>query len=407
MSHLQTFPEKSPALSMSRQTPRRATTLPAFSIAIVLLVASPITISANVIPFTTTTDMYILNSAQGSEGILKITSAGVVSVFKTEAQILAASSSGVTDLSFAGHGIAFDSNGVIYFTAGGAEEVFKVATDGSISVLASTAAVSAVTGEAAFDPSGLTVGSNGNLFVVDREGSDRVLEINSTTGAISVFTSGAAITAVAGITASNLQGGGIVAGPSGAIFVANQSSDSAAHESDDALIQIDASGTPSILANTADFTDPDAYITRASNGDILVADDVVAGSHKVLRVTSGGTVSTFLSSAQLDAASTAPNADLNGGIAFDSDGNFYLSDLAGDNILKFSSGTLDSSVFVSKSDIQTALGISGDPSLQGMAFAPEVSGGGSPIPEPMSLVLLGLTCAVGVALSVRRARMAA
>ena len=244
------------------------------AIACMILTTIPHAAAANIIPFATTTDMYVLNHDEGSEGILKITSAGGVSVFKTEAQILAASSSGATDLSFNQQGIAFDSAGVMYFTAGGVEEVFKVATDGTISVLATSAAVTAVTLEAAFDPTGLTVGSNGNLFVIDREGSDRVLEINSSTGAVSVFTSGAAITGLAGISDSNLQGGGIVAGPGGTIFVANQGGSNTSDETDDALISIDSAGTPSILANDAPFTDPDVYITRAANGDILVGDDV-------------------------------------------------------------------------------------------------------------------------------------
>jgi hypothetical protein len=89
------------------------------------------------------------------------------------------------------------------------------------------------------------------------------------------------------------------------------------------------------------------FITRVANGDLMVADD--SGADTVHRVTPTGVVSTFLSKAELDLV-TGFVVDLEGGIAFDSSGNFYLAEANLDSILRFdAAGT--STVWVSAADI--------------------------------------------------------
>mgnify|MGYP001613494194 CR=1 FL=1 len=85
-------------------------------------------------------------------------------------------------------------------------------------------------------------------------------------------------------------------------------------------------------------------------------------------VTPVGAVSTFLSKAALEAITTPFTVDLDGGIAFDSSGNFYLAEANSDSILRFDAG-LTGTAWVPAASIQAVTNAIAD--LQGgIAFAP-------------------------------------
>ena len=88
----------------------------------------------------------------------------------------------------------------------------------------------------------------------------------------------------------------------------------------DTIFAIDtATGVPAVVASGDPFQDLDAFVTLAPNGDLIVADDK---TDTVYRVDTGdGSVSTFLSKEQIEAVA-GDGVDLEGGIAFDVDGNF-------------------------------------------------------------------------------------
>ena len=324
------------------------------------------------LPFSATGDLFVLDS--GSESVLRIAPDGSVSVAVTEAEILAVTSE--TSVSFYDKGIAFDGvvGGAMYFTEDISKSILKL-SGGTVSVLTSAGAIKTLTGESSADPDGLAFSDTGWLFVADDAGSDSILKVDPISGAVSVHTSNAEFVALSGITSADIETG-IAAGPGGVIYAL-------ADEDPDAIFEIASDGTPSVLASGSPFTDLDVFITRAPNGDLIVADNEDADT--IYRLTTAGAVSTFLSEADLVAV-TGSAIDLEGGIAFDSLGNFYVADAYTDSILKFDT-SLSGSVWVSATDIQTVTGVA--PVLEG-GIAFEV------IPEPATVICM-LTGLLGLA----------
>ena len=126
-----------------------------------------------------------------------------------------------------------------------------------------------------------------------------------------------------------------------------------------------ATGVPAVVASGDPFQDLDAFITLAPNGDLIVADDK---TDTVYRVDTGdGSVSTFLSKEQIETVA-GDGVDLEGSIAFDVDGNFYLADEKTDGILKWpaddpDAGTINpdaGEVFVTDASISTVTGEEAD-----------------------------------------------
>jgi hypothetical protein len=306
-----------------------------------------------VVPFASTGDLYVLD--QGSKNILRITPARVVSIAVTQDQIKTATQE--ASVSFFNRGIAFDGVGTLYFTESASGSILRRTAGGTVSVLAGRTAITAAAGGTG-DPRAIAFGSDGFLYVND-DSADSVLRVNPSTGAVSVHASKATLDAVPGVSPVNLAGG-IVGDALGNIYLV-----SAPATGQQAVLKIAAGGVPSVLASSVPFSDLDVFITRAANGDLLVADD--SGADTVHRVTPAGLVSTFLSTTQMESVAGV-QVDLEGGIALDSSGNFYLAEANSDGILRFDTA-LTGIVWVSAASIKAVTNAPLD--LQGgIAFAP-------------------------------------
>lgn len=345
-----------------------------------LAVAAGVAAADPVTPFAQTGDLFLLEDTTNS--VVKVTPGGAPSVEITSAQIMA-----VTGLSvdFSDNGIAFSSGGTMFFTEATSDSLLKY-EGGVLSVLANETALAAALGRTSASPEGVTVGSDGFVYVVEASG-DGIVKVDPVTGAVTSFAPESAFAALPGISGISPDSG-IVAGPSGDIFVAE--------DGNDILFKIDSTGTVTIVGDDASFADFDVFIARAPNGDIIVADD--AGGDVIWRIKSDGTFSTFLSEAAILAViGSGSDVDLEGGIAFDGNGNFYLAEETSGMLLKFTPA-LAGSIFVDVADFTTLLGVK--PDWEGIAFAP----GTAPVPEPGTLVLAAAGMGAFVALRRRRRR---
>ncbi len=329
------------------------------------------------LPFSRTGDLFVLDD--GSDSVLRIGSDGSVSVAISKAEILAVT--GQPNVGFFALGIAFDGvvGGAMVFTEGLSDAVLKWA-DGSLTILTTEAAIAVATGSPDAEPRGLAFDSDGSLFanVTTLSGSpidfDAVLKIDPATGDVSLHVSQAQLEPLVPnpnplFDPVNLEVA-IVGGPGGVIYTASRTLP-------DVIFEIAADGTPSFLAggSTSIFGDFD-YMTRALNGDLIIADDqgpsgggLLGGA--IFRVTPAGVVSTFISEVQIVAVTGDTAATLEGGMAFDSLGNFYVVESRSDSILKFDS-SLNGRIFVSAADIQAVTGVA--PNLNsGIAFEPAPS----------------------------------
>jgi len=349
---------------------------------VAVLVGLAVSTSAWSVPMMRT--LYVTDSQNGN--IFAVSPGGSVSMLVSEAQIMAAT--GDISARFTDNGLFFDrATGKLYFTESQSDSVLVRDPSGAISVIASAADITAVTGVSA-SPEHITL-QGGFLYVTD-DTPDAVLKIDPGTGTITELTSQSAFEAVSGITSVDLDSGIAVSPDGTTLYVASDSLP-------DAVFAIDiATGTPTLLATDARFGDLDVFLTVAPNGDVIVADDSGALGDEIFRVTPDGTVSVFLSGPDLEAV-VGESTDLEGGLAFDDFGNFYLAEENTDSIYRWSvddlsAGTIDTSsgaLFVSEAAVIAALGL--DP-LDGIDFEGGIVFGKAVvvgIPEPASLAIFG------------------
>ena len=321
------------------------------------------------------------------EGILYFTATGTVSTELTEVDITGVT--GESDVDFEDNGIVF-GGGSIFFTEYESDSILKY--DGTtLSLLTSESALETVQSVSDSDPFGLAF-SGGSLFVMDAE-TNNVLKIDPGTGTPTVHTTKADFEALTGIGSFDNETT-IVGAGGGSIFVGSDASPNA-------IFDVAPDGTPSVFSTSPLFGDIDQWMTIAPNGDVIVYDDLGSGL-EILRVASDGTASVFLSIADLETVGGAGNIDIEG-MAFDTDGNFYILNEGEDDpdgILKWlvddlSLGTID----VSSGFLLFDEGIlPGDPHdfESGLAFTAEFqspqppTGGQAAAPEPSALALAGL-----------------
>ena len=325
------------------------------------LLGNPLFVSgAPLLPLPETEDLLVMDS--GSGHLLRISPAGLVGVEINESEILALT--GGSDVLYENKGIAIDAAGAIYvsvFTGspggffGGDTHILKKTPDGVLSILTSQADLSAATGNSDADAEGITFGSDGFLYTID-DSSNALLRVDSHTGKVNVFVDSAAFDSVAGLTTVAIKGG-IVAGPGGILYVQSSGTPNA-------VLEISPQGTPSVLSSGGPFQALGQFMTRASNGDVLVADESPDVIH---RINPAGGVGTFLSQAQLEAANGGAVTP-RGGIAFDSAGNFYLAESNAGNLLRFDP-SLNGTVWIPASVVVALTGVS--PNFNGdIAFEP-------------------------------------
>ena len=299
--------------------------------------------------------MYMLDG--GSDSIVRVLPDGSISVVASADDIKAAT--GESDVDLDDRGIGVDAEGNLYFTDGDSGSILKAPADGGpIQVVVSESDIAAVTGDSDAEPMGLSVGPDGTVYINDGQ-SDSVVSFNPDTGSVQQVISEGALEAALGVSKVNLQSG-IVTGDDGTVYVVSD-------DNPDAIFSIDPStGTATVLASGTPFANLDVFITLTPDGDLIVADD--EGGDTIWRVDTGdGSVSTFLSESELE-ATTGGEVKLEGGIGFDSQGNFYFADEQSDNVFVFDAvdpqtGTIDpasGTVFVSQTDIQTATGEAAD-----------------------------------------------
>jgi hypothetical protein len=314
--------------------------------------------AAPLLPFPETEDLLVLDS--GSGHVLRVSPGGLVGVEINRSDILALTG-GVAVL-YDNKGIAFDAAGALYFAVftgspggffGGDNSILKKTPDGVLSILTSQADLSAATGNSSADAEGMAFGSDGFLYAID-DSSNALLRVDSRTGEVSVFVDSAAFESVAGLSNVSIKGG-IAAGPEGILYVQSNGTPTA-------VLAISAGGAPSVLTSGNPLQALDQFMTRASNGDILIADESPDVIH---RLTPAGGVSTFLSLAK------PPR----GGIAFDSSGNFYLAEADAGNLLRFDP-ILNGTVWISGLVVGTLTG-----------FAPNLNGGIAFEPVPRTVLL--------------------
>jgi Ca2+-binding RTX toxin-like protein len=310
--------------------------------------------------------MYLME--EGSDSIIRINADGSAEIVVTQDEIKAAT--GESDVDMDDRGIAVDGNGNLFFTEDDLDSILmKPADGGPLQVVATENDIKAATGESHADPKSLTVGNDGNVYVSD-DSSDSILRIDPATGDVTVLISEQALDDLPGIHNVDLDGG-IVTGLDGTIFAASDGDP-------DAIFAINpATGEANVLASGTPFEDLDVYMTIAPNGDLIVADD--SGANTIYSIpTSGdnqGEVSVFLSPADIQAVTGQSSVDLEGGIGFDANGNFFVAEENSDSVIKFSGfneedGTIDAStgeVFLSQAALEQLVG--GNADLEGgLAF---------------------------------------
>ncbi|MGB7532149.1 MAG: hypothetical protein WA977_04110 [Halobacteriota archaeon] len=332
--------------------------------------------SAALLPFFQTGNLFVLEG--GSNDVIIITPGGNIEVVLTGAEIGAFT--GVGTAGFDERGIAFDDTGHLFFAEDDSDSILKWTLGAGLSWVVTEAQIMAATGDTEADPQGIAFGSDGFLYVNDAY-NDSVLRIDTTTNTVGVYVSKATLEALPGITSADLHAS-IIGGPGGVVYTASDGDP-------DAIFAIASGGVPSVLTSDPAFSDLDVFMTRAPNGDLIICDN--SGGDIIYRVDpSTGTVSTFLTEAQILAAIGDPgqtDVDLEGGIAFDSRGYFYLAEENSDNIGKFDSAG-NGQIFVSETDIEAVTGEGAD--LEGgIAFAPAP-------PAVPALTPIGLIALIGL-----------
>lgn len=319
------------------------------------------------LPFDQTGDLYVLDD--GCDCVLRISPSGAVSIAVTNAQIMAVTGGSV---SFSEAGIAFDANDVMFFTESNSDSILRFPPGGPLSEVVDEAAIGAATGAGSTASlRGLAFGADGNLYANDRE-AEVVIRVVPGTGAVSVLATAAALDTAAG-TDINLNTG-IVGSEDGTIYTLSD-------DAGDIVFAVTSAGAVSVLASGATFSDLDVFMTRSANGDLIVADN--SGADTIFRITPGGSVTVFLTQAQIQAASSDNGSDLEGGIAFDAAGAFYIAENDEDEILRFANPPAGG-VFVSAAAIQAVTGVR--PNFDGgIAFSRRTHSPSNPVPVASTL----------------------
>ncbi len=276
-----------------------------------------------------------------NNAIRKVTPAGVVTTFAGGAAAGHADGTGTAASFSAPTGIAIDSAGTLYVADSSNNEIRKVTSAGVVSTLAGspTAGSADGTGSAAgfSSPNGVAVDGMGNVYVADYGNNE-----------IRMVTSAGVVTTLAGSTtpgstdgtgtaASFNQPFAIALDKSGNLFVSDYNNNE--------IREVTAGGVVTTFAGSTTSGSADGTGTKASfykplgvafdsTGNLYVAD---FGNNEIRKVTAAGVVSTLAGTTtpgNAAGAGVAAGFDTPSGVAVDSAGNLYVSEIGNNDIRK-------------------------------------------------------------------------
>jgi len=236
-------------------------------------------------------------------------------------------------------GVALDASGNIYVAGAGNHLILKVTPAGVTSVFAGSGLAGSANGTgtaASFNyPTGIAADALGNVYVVD-QGNNAIYKITPA-GVVTTFAGSGAAGAAdgVGITASFKTPEGVATDASGNVYVADAGNNLIRKITPAGVVSTFAGngsvGTNNGAATTASFSFPKGIAIDAS-GNFYIAD---SGNNLIRKITSTGVVSTIAgtglqgSTDQIQYANqsgTAVNFDFPNCVVTDSFGNLYVGD---------------------------------------------------------------------------------
>lgn len=252
--------------------------------------------------------------------IMRVLPNGTVSEWVSNNAILAVT--GLSDADCGDTAIAAAADGTLYFAEDGSHDILRVSPAGVVDVFVSQATIDAVIGASSDIDNGMVLGSDGNLYAAD-EDCDCIIRITVPGGAVSIVASEAQISAVTG-SSPDLEGG-LARDDAGNLYFVDDTEDVLLRRTPAGVISVFANQSAFTAATGNSGADLDVAIVL---GDFLyVADDGDGGDDAILKVNvANGNVSLFASGASINAITGNIDADLEGGLALDAAGNIYAGD---------------------------------------------------------------------------------
>ena len=232
--------------------------------------------------------------------------------------------------------------------------ILRVSPEGVLSEWVSNKQILALTGLSATDcdDTGLAVACDGTLYFNEDE-SDHIFTV-SPSGELSIFVTRQAIEAVTGIRPDI--DNGMTLGPDGHLY--------AADENCDCVIRVTIpGGTVSVVVSEEQITDVtgesnaelDGGIAVDNQGNIYITDDT---SNSVLKVTPGGTVSVLAAESAIMAVTGESEANLDVGVVLGvTDGFLYVLDDEANAVLRIDTSSGAVSLAATEADIRGATGL--------------------------------------------------
>ena len=297
------------------------------------------------LPFNNPGDLLLLDHGCGC--ILRVSPERVVSVHLTSAQI--GSAAQVGEVCFEAGGLAFDAEGALYFVEG-ENQILKQFSDGRLIRLARRDFFLSLQGVGAVLLANIVVGSDGFLYVTDSQNAS-LIRVDRETGSVALVATRSELFDALG-SGVNL-GEGLVADERGTLIVFSHDPPS--------MFSVDTvENQIQLLASGSSLMRPDGFATRAPNRDLVVGNQPGGiGVHSLYTVTRAGQPSVFLSGEAIAEAVlglAATDVNLEGGIAFDNQGNLFFAESESDNIMKFDCQTGEVSIWVTPAELKEAVG---------------------------------------------------
>ncbi len=280
--------------------------------------------------------------------IRKITSSGTVTTLAGSGATGANDGSGLTATFQIPTGLSVDSIGNLYVADTYNHIIRKVTSAGAVTTFAGTTGIPGYaegTGPAAtfFAPAGLTVDSANNVYVADQ--GDNIIRKITSSGVVSTYAGTAGVIGSVnntGSAASFNTPNGIAVDSAGIVYVADQGNN--------IIRKITTSKVVTTFAGTAgangfaNGTGPSATFSAPTGiavdtvGNIYVAD---SNNSCIRKITSTGVVTTLAGApgvlGYVDGTGAAANFYFPSGVAIDSSGNLFISDLYNFSIRKITS----------------------------------------------------------------------